>query len=129
MHIRQIKENCLYVKNLKRTLDFYHRKLGLILMSHVEGRHIFFRAGSSVLLCFLPEVTRAETKLPPHYAYGPQHLAFEVEAKEYDLWKKRLQDSSIKIVHEQYWKEERYSVYFNDPDGHLLEIVPTGVWE
>lgn len=129
MNITQVKENCLYVSDLERTRHFYHHNLGLPLISHVEGRHIFFRAGSSVLLCFLPEVTRAETKLPPHFAYGQQHLAFEVPAQEYAVWKKRLAEQEIEIVHEQYWKDDLYSMYFYDPDGHLLEIVPPHIWD
>lgn len=129
MNITQVKENCLYVSDLDRSLDFYHQKLGLPLISHVEGRHVFFRAGSSVLLCFLPEVTRAETKLPPHFAYGSQHLAFEVRTDEYDIWKKRLEEQDIEVVHEQHWKDDLYSLYFHDPDGHLLEIVPPRIWD
>ena len=129
MKITKIKENCLYVNDLERSRHFYHNKLGLPMISHVEGRHIFFRAGSSVLLCFLPEVTKAESKLPPHFAYGPQHLAFEVAAGEYVQWKEKLHEQDIGVVHEQHWRDDLYSMYFHDPDGHLLEIVPPGIWE
>lgn len=129
MKISHIKENCLYVSDLDRTRDFYHYQLGMPLISFVDGRHVFFRAGSSVLLCFLPEVTKAEKTLPPHFAYGPQHLAFEVPGKEYEQWKEKLKQLNIKIIHEQHWKAGRYSMYFHDPDGHVLEIVPPGIWE
>jgi catechol 2,3-dioxygenase-like lactoylglutathione lyase family enzyme len=129
MTISQIKENCLYVSDLDRSRDFYHYKLGLPLISFVDGRHVFFRAGSSVLLCFLPEVTRNEKTLPPHFAYGPQHLAFQVPQEEYILWREKLEELQIEVVHEQHWKEDRYSMYFHDPDGHVLEIVPPGIWE
>lgn len=126
---RQIKETCLYVSDLDKTENFYHHKLGLPVISKVNHRHIFFRAGSSVLLCFFPEVTREEENLPPHYAYGKQHIAFEAEREAYMQWKEKVQELGITITHEQSWKDGLKSFYFEDPDGHVLEIVPAGIWE
>ena len=129
MQISSIKENCLYVHDLDRTTSFYHHILQLPLISFVEGRHVFFREGDSVLLCFLPEVTKNEKTLPPHYAFGPQHLAFEVPHEEYRRWKERLKTHQIRVIHEQHWRDNLYSMYFYDPDGHTLEILPPGIWE
>ncbi|WKN31546.1 VOC family protein [Porifericola rhodea] len=129
MKVHQIKENCLYVSDLAKTRQFYEKLMGFELISFVEGRHVFFKAGSSVLLCFLPEVTKSETKLPPHFAYGQQHLAFEVDLKEYEVWKAYLKEQNISILHEQHWKDNLYSFYFHDPDQHVLEILPPGIWE
>jgi catechol 2,3-dioxygenase-like lactoylglutathione lyase family enzyme len=127
--IKQVKETCLYVSNLEASLQFYTQKLGLDLISFVPERHVFFRAGTSVLLCFLPEVTRSEINLPPHYAYGPQHLAFEVSQSDYLVWKKKIGEANIPITHTQKWKGNLESFYFEDPDGHVLEIVPEGMWD
>lgn len=129
MQVIQIKENCLYVKDLNKTRQFYEELMNFEVISFVKGRHVFFRSGSSVLLCFVPEVTKAEKNLPPHFAYGPQHLAFEVPVNEYSSWKNRLIESNINIVHEQHWKGDIYSFYFYDPDQHLLEIIIPGMWE
>lgn len=129
MTIRQIKETCLYVNDLEASKKFYNGKLGLEVITKVENRHIFFRAGSSVLLCFLPEATRTESSLPPHFASGHIHLAFEVSAEEYDLWKEKIQRENIEIIQEQSWGKRLKSFYFRDPDGHLLEIIPVGIWE
>ena len=84
MAFTQIKETCLYVNDLDQTAEFYLNILELPLISRSEGRHIFFRCGSSVLLCFLNTATIAEETLPPHYAVGRQHLAFEVTVDEYE---------------------------------------------
>lgn len=46
----------------------------------IEGRHVFFRAGESVLFCFIADATEKETVLPSHGARGRIHFAFEVEA-------------------------------------------------
>lgn len=128
-HILQIKESCLYVKDLDRTEAFYHRKLGLPLLRKKKGRHVFFRAGTSVLLCFIASATREEKNLPPHYASGHQHLAFEVAPSEYHVWKQKVLNAGITIEHEQPWKHGLHSFYFQDPDEHVLEIVPQGIWE
>ncbi len=129
MDFTQIKETCLYVRDLEQTKQFYHEKLGLPLISHVEGRHVFFRAGSSVLLCFNPEVTKREETLPPHFGEGKLHLAFETSPENYDAWKEKIAAEGIAIVHEQPWGKRFHSFYFYDPDGHCLEIVERGMWD
>lgn len=128
MEFTQIKETCLYVKDLERTRSFYVNKLGLELIVKSEGRHIFFRAGKSVLLCFIAEATSNEKELPPHAASGQIHLAFEIHAKDYEAVKKTLIEKEVEIIHEQDWHKDKKSFYFRDPDGHLLEVVPEGLW-
>lgn len=127
MEFSHIKEVCLYIPDLDRAEDFYHGLLGLPVISKVAGRHIFFRAGSTVLLCFIPEVTAAEATLPPHYAHGKQHLAFE--APDYMQAVRELRQLGIAITHTQLWPAGRESVYFEDPFGHVLEIVPPKLWD
>lgn len=129
MSLTQIKETCLYVSDLARTRRFYHEKLELPVISFVEERHVFFRVGTSVLLCFLPEVTRHEKTLPPHYAHGKQHIAFSAPPEQYADWKRKLAAANIPITHETDWGRGYFSCYFDDPDGHVLEIVPDGLWQ
>ncbi|WKN42846.1 VOC family protein [Tunicatimonas pelagia] len=129
MQIQQIKEICLYTDNLEATRVFYSETLGFSIISEVANRHIFFRVGEAVLLFFNPEMTREEKTLPPHYAVGPQHLAFQVDLCDYKDWKEKLQQKKVEIIHEQFWKEGLYSFYFRDPVGNVLEIVPPGIWE
>ena len=129
MQITQIKETCLYVANLDATEAFYHGKLGFEVISKVENSHVFFRAGKSVLLCFIPETSKAKESPPPHFAYGNQHIAFEVSPEEYGDWKKKIESLDIQIIQEQEWKGVLKSFYFLDPDKHVLEIIPEGVWD
>jgi catechol 2,3-dioxygenase-like lactoylglutathione lyase family enzyme len=129
MNITQIKETCLYISDLNEAEAFYSGLLRFPLISKVDDRHIFFRCGTSVLLCFLPEVTQAESTLPPHFAAGKQHLAFEVDQADYQKSKETLIQNNITITHEQSWAEGLKSFYFEDPFGHVLEIVPKGIWE
>ena len=129
MNILSIKETCIYVKDLERTKDFYCVKLGLPLISLVPGRHVFFRAGSSVLLCFLADETLNETILPPHGAKGKIHFAFEVNREDYPLSLQQGKDLGIEILHEHSWKNGVRSFYFHDPDDNVVEIIEQGLWE
>ena len=124
-----IKETCLYVKDLHRTKDFYHGKLGMEVIGMVNGRHIFFRAGESVLLCFISDTTKNDVKLPPHYGSGNLHFAFESSPEQYELWKEKIMSAGIAIEQEAEWGRGLKSFYFRDPDGHLAEIVMAGIWE
>lgn len=129
MNFSQIKETCLYIQDLDRTEAFYQEKLGLKVIGREEGRHIFFKAGSSVLLCFIADATQNEKVLPVHYGKGKMHIAFEIPQENYRKVKAWIQTEGIEIEHEQHWFKDYHSFYFRDPDGHSLEIVPKGMWE
>ncbi len=129
LSLTKIKETCLYVQDLERSKKFYEEVLGLCLISFIPGRHAFFRVGQEVLLCFNPEATQAEAVLPPHFARGKQHIAFEVPEKDYHLWKEKLLKQGVSITHEHKWKDNLFSFYFEDPDQHVLEILMPGIWE
>ncbi len=130
MEILKIKETCLYIKDLKQAYDFYHELLGLPLITYLPGKHLFLRAGSSVLLCFNPDDSGLKSSPPPHYANGKQHLAFEVRKSEYESAKEILKQRGIKITDEVVWESGASSFYFEDPAGNVLEIVPDrGIWD
>jgi catechol 2,3-dioxygenase-like lactoylglutathione lyase family enzyme len=129
MRVTRIKETCIYVSDLNQTENFYHNQLGLPVIAKVPGRHIFFRAGESVLLCFIATQTEKETELPPHGARGSVHFAFEVEKDVYASTLDELQHNGIAILHEHTWKGKLRSFYFHDPDSNLLEVIEEGLWE
>ncbi|WP_020526585.1 VOC family protein [Flexithrix dorotheae] len=129
MNFTQIKETCLYVNDLEITKAFYTEKLGLKMISFVPGRHVFFRAGTSVFLCFNSESTKNEKEIPPHFGSGNLHLAFECEKKDYEAYKAKVLDSGISIEHEHLWGNGTKSFYFRDPDHHCIEIVEPGLWD
>ena len=129
MQFIQIKETSLYVFSLENSKSFYNGLLGLEIISEAPGRHIFFRAGTSILLCFLKEATLSDKTLPPHGGSGQIHIAFEVEIENYEQARKEIQLKGIKIEHEHTWPGGFKSFYFRDPDDHLLEIVQVGMWD
>jgi catechol 2,3-dioxygenase-like lactoylglutathione lyase family enzyme len=128
MKISRIKETCIYVSDLQRTKAFYAEELGLPVISMVPDRHIFFRAGESVLLCFIAAQTENEKELPPHGARGSVHFAFEADAESYASALQQLKAAGINILHEHTWKAGLRSFYFHDPDQNLVEIIEEGLW-
>jgi catechol 2,3-dioxygenase-like lactoylglutathione lyase family enzyme len=92
-------------------------------------KHIFFKAGSSVLLCFNPEDSKLKKSPPAHYGGGKQHFAFEVSELGYEEAKTWVSNKGIIITEEVTWQSGKKSFYFEDPEGNVLEIVPNkGIW-
>jgi catechol 2,3-dioxygenase-like lactoylglutathione lyase family enzyme len=130
MEFLKIKETCLYIKDLQIAFDFYHRVLGMPVINYLEGKHLFLRAGSSVLLIFNPDDSATKQSPPAHYGAGKQHFAFEVSADSYEEAKREVISKGIKVIDEVTWKTGKKSFYFNDPAGNILEIIPeNGIWE
>lgn len=124
-----IKETCLYVNDLARARTFYEEVLGLQCFSFAPKSHAFFRIGHSVLLCFLPDVSREQTALPRHFATGEPHFALEVEHAHYDAWRERVSNAAVPIEHDHVWSGGFRSFYFRDPDRACVEVIETGMWE
>lgn len=130
MNISSIKETCIYMEDLEAARRFYHNVLGLPVIGEVRGKHIFFRAGTSVLLCFNPQDSREKKSPPGHYASGKQHFAFEVPASDYESAKKEIASHDITITDEVTWHNGERSFYFEDPAGNVVEILPEGgIWK
>lgn len=130
MKFTQIKETCLYIRDLSAARAFYENKLGLPVIDYLPGKHLFLRAGTSVLLCFNPEDSRRKTSPPPHYGGGRQHLAFEVPESDYDEVRQEMMLRGVPIIEEVTWKRGARSFYFEDPEGNVLEVVPErGIWD
>jgi catechol 2,3-dioxygenase-like lactoylglutathione lyase family enzyme len=127
--ILKVLETCLYVQDLDRTRQFYEHVLGLHVVAYTPGRHVFFRAGESMLLCFLPDDSRAQQNLPEHWGQGHLHFAFQVPAgAAYDAAKIHLEQQRIRLEHEEFWPSGQRSVYFRDPDLNCVELAEQGLW-
>ena len=130
MEFLKIKETCLYVQDLDKAKDFYHDLLGLPLIAYAKGKHLFLKAGQSVLLLFNPADSRNKTSPPAHFGAGKQHFAFEVSTTDYEQAKLEIGEKGIAVIDEVTWKSGQKSFYFNDPEGNVLEILPEkGIWD
>lgn len=126
-----ILESALYASDLPSAEEFYRRVFGLEVIGRAEGRHVFLRCGSGVLLIFDPDATSAANGgVPPHGARGPAHLAFEIGAGEDDIaaWRERLRQEGIPVEAEVEWPHGGRSLYLRDPAGNSIELAPRAIW-
>lgn len=61
-------------------------------------------------------------------AAGAIHIAFGIARSDLMTWDRWLAGQGISIEERKTWKYGGESLYFRDPDGHLLEVVTPGVW-
>ena len=57
------------------------------------------------------------------------HVAFSIAPDELSAWQERLQAAGVNLEGRTQWPRGGVSVYFRDPDGHLLEIATPGLWK
>lgn len=64
----------------------------------------------------------------PHDGDGELHIAFAIPASELESWEAWLQENGIAMEEKRTWERGGQSIYFRDPDRHLVEIAIPGVW-
>jgi catechol 2,3-dioxygenase-like lactoylglutathione lyase family enzyme len=131
-----VLETSLYVSDLETSLRFYSDILGLRPLYCEPGRMVSLSVnGKHVLLLFLKESSLKPIQIPgagtipPHDGNGQLHLAFGVSSEDLVNWQVWLNQHRISIEAEMKWDRGGHSLYFRDPDNHLLELVTPGVWE
>ena len=122
-----ILESSLYVDDLPRAVRFYQDIFGFSVISDFGERGCAMHAGPrQVLLLFKKGASRAITS--PHDGDGELHLAFAITASELAAWEAWLAKLGIAVEEKRSWELGGWSLYFRDPDRHLLELATPGVW-
>ena len=130
--LRGVLETSLYVGDLERSREFYTRLLSFPVLLQ-DDRFCALGVCGQVLLLFRKEATinplptRGGT-IPPHGGDGQLHLAFAIGRDELDAWERRLKTHEVPVESRVDWNRGGKSIYFRDPDGHLLELATPGVW-
>jgi catechol 2,3-dioxygenase-like lactoylglutathione lyase family enzyme len=106
----------------------------LRLLESGERLCVFSVAGKQVLLVFrsggtLKLIATPGGMIPPHGATGQLHVAFGVSKEEFVAWEKHLIARGIAIESKVNWPKGGQSLYFRDPDNHLVELATPGIWE
>jgi catechol 2,3-dioxygenase-like lactoylglutathione lyase family enzyme len=128
-----ILETCLHVGDLEAAIAFYQRLFGFEIMARDDRFCAFNVAPRDVLLLFK---RGASTKpmsvpggvIPPHDGQGRMHIAFAIAAQDLTGWESRLISQEIAVESTVHWPEGGTSLYFRDPDQHLVELATPGIW-
>jgi catechol 2,3-dioxygenase-like lactoylglutathione lyase family enzyme len=122
-----VLETALYVEDPVRSAKFYQSLMGFDLILSIERLCAMSVEGKQVLLLFKKGAS-ADLPVSAHDGNGQSHLAFAIAATELDAWEEWLNREGIPIEEKKTWDRGGVSLYFRDPDGHLLELVTPGVW-
>lgn len=126
-------ESCLYVDDLERAARFYREVFGFGQMAADERFCALSVADRQVLLLF---VRGASTRpmpasgglIPPHDGSGPLHVGFSIAGADLPEWERWLATNKIAIESRITWPRGGMSLYFRDPDRHLVEVMTPGIW-
>ena len=66
--------------------------------------------------------------IPGHDGAGPLHIAFAIGKDELAEWEQHLAARGVAIEGTTAWSRGGRSIYFRNPDGHLLELATPGLW-
>lgn len=112
MKISGLSHVTLGVKNLEVSKRFYSSLFGVEPRYEDSGRDCHFILGE---LWFV--IVREDSSQP---VKGYNHIALKVDKSDFNEFEKRIRQLKAKI-----WQTNQTfgdSVYFEDPDGHQLEI-------
>ena len=129
-----VGEVALHVEDLDGSVRFYGELFAFKKIAsddrfcalRVNNQQVFllFRKGATLR----PVATPGGT-IPPHDGAGRVHIAFTISDADWAEWQNRLHARGIAIESEVKWGGAARSLYFRDPDGHLIELATPDVWD
>ncbi|MGA7038365.1 MAG: VOC family protein [Pseudolabrys sp.] len=128
-----ILETAIHTEDMVRARAFYEDVLGLEPIYSDNRLSAYAVAERDVLLVFRKGTTEQTVALPSgtipgHGGNGVLHVAFAIGKDELDHWEAHLASRGVAIEGRNDWERGGRSIYFRDPDGHLLELATPGLW-
>jgi catechol 2,3-dioxygenase-like lactoylglutathione lyase family enzyme len=129
-----VLETALHVADLEKSARFYEQLFEFRKLFSDKRLCAFSVADRQVLLLFQRGATLKPVKVeggfvPPHDATGRMHVAFAIPATELEKWRERLETNGLKIESHVRWDLGGQSLFFRDPDQHLVELATPGTWQ
>ena len=128
-----VLETSLYVADVARATEFYQTVFGFKKLDGDTRFSALEVPGRQVLLLFARGESNQPIPLPfgaipPHDGTGRLHLTFAIPARELATWEAHLERHAVAIESRVKWPRGGTSLYFRDPDGHLVELATPGLW-
>jgi catechol 2,3-dioxygenase-like lactoylglutathione lyase family enzyme len=132
-NIRGLLETALYVDDVQKAAEFYRRLFNFGTLLDSQRLIALEVAGRDVLLLFKTGATSEPFAtsggiIPGHEGTGRNHLAFSISKEELADWRRRLESEGVTIESTVTWDGGAQSIYFRDPDNHLVELITPGFW-
>ena len=123
-----------YLKDQVVDFDVAGKHLAGLRLESGERLCVFSVADKQVLLIFrsggsMNPIATPGGMIPQHDAAGQLHFAFAVSKEDFTEWEKHLIQRGIAIESKVSWPKGGHSIYFRDPDNHLVELATPGIWE
>ena len=128
-----VLETALYVEDVERSVAFYEDVMGFtklfadrrVAAMSVEEKQVlllFAKGGSQEMR------TSERGSIPPTDGDGHLHVAFAIPTESLPDWERRLDAKNVPIESRYQWSLGGTSLYFRDPDDHVVELVTPGCW-
>ena len=131
--IQGLLESALYVKDVERSIRFYADLFAFEPLARDDRFCALNVADRTVLLLFERGSKNVPDRIPggvipPHDGGGTLHLAFAIDTQELPGWEALLREKGIEVESKVRWECGGTSLYFRDPDDHLVELATPGLW-
>ena len=124
IRIHGLDHVAINVRDLEVALKFYTEILGLRVTQREPskpGKEYFLDCGASLIGLIQGDAT-GSSHLLQEQGLGGNHVAFRVQAQEFDRILDELTRRGVPILHVKK-REQSWSMYFTDPDGNTLELT------